>query len=92
MIKVEVCSHCKTQTCGIDKGINIYEEFKIYEELLKEKSIEFEVKECRCLGKCRGPVVKVNGKVYTQTNAEKVEEILNWLIWKEESNIVENMG
>lgn len=80
MIKVEVCSHCKTQSCNINKGVDIFEELKKYEELFIEKNIEFSLKECCCLEKCKGPVVKVNEKIYTEVDADKVEEILNSLI------------
>jgi len=52
----------------------------MYEELFLEKNIVFDVKECGCLGKCKGPVVKINGKIYTKVDADKVEEILNELI------------
>ncbi|ABW18615.1 NAD(P)H-dependent oxidoreductase subunit E [Alkaliphilus oremlandii] len=80
VIKVEVCSHCKSQSCNINKGVDIFEELKMYEELFLEKNIVFDVKECGCLGKCKGPVVKINGKIYTKVDADKVEEILNELI------------
>lgn len=80
MIKVEVCRNCKMQICDFGQGIDIYEEFKQYEELLIEKGIEFNLKECECLGQCKGPVVKVNGKIYTKVDEDKVESILNELL------------
>ncbi len=80
MIKVEVCSHCKTQACDLGKGVDIFEEFKQYEELLSEKEIELDIKECSCLGHCKGPVVRVNGEIYTEVDSDKVEAILNQMI------------
>ena len=80
MIKVEVCSNCLTEKCDLGKGIGIFEEFKQYEELFIEKEIEFSLTKCECLGKCNGPVVRVNGNIYTEVDEDKVESILNRLI------------
>lgn len=79
-INVEVCSHCKTQTYGSEREFNVYEEFKRYEDLFK-KDIEVNINECDCLGLCKGPVVRVNGKNYGEVNSDKVvETILNELL------------
>lgn len=80
MIIVEVCSHCKKKACGLEKGVDIYEALKSYESILKEKQIEFIVKECGCLGGCKGPVVKVNEKIYTEVNIYTVQRIINGLL------------
>lgn len=77
---VEVCSNCKTRICDFNRGINIYEEFRQYGELFCEQEIEFNLSECECLGVCTGPVVRINGEIYTEVDADKVESILNELM------------
>lgn len=80
MIKVEVCSHCKNSSCDLEKGIDIFEALKKYEELFSEKNIEFHLEECGCLGKCKGPVVKIDEVIYTEVDSVKIETILNKLL------------
>ena len=80
MILIEVCSHCKNSACGLEKGVDIYEIFKAFEDLLNENQIEFIVNECGCLGGCKGPVVRVNDKIYTEVNGDTVQQIIIELI------------
>ena len=61
-------------------GIDIFEEFRYYKELFIEREIDFSLTECSCLGKCKGPVVKVNGRIYIEVDEDKVEKILNGLL------------
>jgi NADH:ubiquinone oxidoreductase subunit E len=75
-----VCRNCKIGTCGLGQGVDIFEEIKQYEELLIEKGMEFSITECGCLGLCKGPVVRVNGRTYTEVDEDKVETILNELL------------
>jgi len=74
MIKVEVCKHCNGHARDT-KGVDILEEIKKYENLLKEKGINLELLETGCLGPCKSPVARINGEIYTSLDSEKLKEI-----------------
>lgn len=78
-MKVEVCKHCRGHVKDT-KGFDILEEIKKYEKLFVEKNIEFQVEETGCLESCQAPAIRINGEVYGNVDAEKLEEILNTLI------------
>ncbi|NBG88831.1 NAD(P)H-dependent oxidoreductase subunit E [Isachenkonia alkalipeptolytica] len=72
MMKVEICEHCAGEEME-----EVIQGFKDFEEALKEKSMTLNVEKTGCLGSCQGPVVRVNGKVYTEVHPNEVEGIVS---------------
>lgn len=80
MLDIKVCKHCRKLNNGIEEDYDIYNEFKQYVGLFREKRIDYNLEETECLGVCKGPVVKINEEVYIEVTPDKIEEILNKIL------------
>lgn len=81
MITVRVCINCQSKTCCDYKdGIGLYEFLKEYITEYFQEDIEIKLEQCKCTGICKGPVIKVNNRVYTNVDKRQALQILKDII------------
>lgn len=71
-MEVQICEHC----AGKEKE-EIMRGFKDCQEQLEKKGQSLKLEKAGCLGTCRGPVVRVEGKVYSEVRREQIEAIVS---------------
>lgn len=77
MITISVCIQCKAKgCCDYKDGIELYEFFKDYITEYLEDEVEINLNTCNCMKICKGPVVKVQNRVYTNVDKRKALEII----------------
>lgn len=80
MITIKVCTDCNKGSCKPNDGIQIYEYVKAFIDKYLKEELELDVQKCGCLGICKGPVVIVEDKVYTNVSSYDIDNILMHLL------------
>ncbi|MBB6215440.1 NADH:ubiquinone oxidoreductase subunit E [Anaerosolibacter carboniphilus] len=74
MVKVYICSDCKSNKCSSKKGIEIYEILRQYTYLVDE--VELIMSKCMCQEGCAGYKIQIDEEIYTDIDINRIEEIL----------------
>ena len=87
MIHIDVCMGCKSEgCCKLESGIELYEFIKSYIlEFIDWEEVEINLTTCKCVEICNGPIVKINGQVYTNVDKNKALDIIKNIILKKEA-------
>ena len=74
MVKVYICSDCKSNKCSSKKGIEIYELLRQYMYLVDE--VELIMSKCMCDQGCKGYKLQIQEKTYTHIEVNEIERLL----------------
>ncbi|WP_432666069.1 hypothetical protein R9X47_07110 [Wukongibacter baidiensis] len=81
MISIEVCIGCNSKKCcSYKKGIELYEFLKDDTTKLINVDIEISMKKCSCKEECNGPIVRIDGSVYTNVDKAKALNIIKRIV------------
>lgn len=80
MITIKVCTECNKGSCKPNDGIKIYEYIKAFTDKYLKEELELDIQKCGCQGICKGPVVIVNDKFYTNVSISDVDNIFMHLL------------
>ncbi|AOT69151.1 hypothetical protein [Geosporobacter ferrireducens] len=74
MVKIFICTECKSNKCGQERAIEIYEEFRNYTHAVGE--IELIMTKCQCKEGCKGHTIQIDQELYVGIEADEIKELL----------------